>query len=130
MNRRNLSLVVLASGWLLLALSSGLAAAHGNTKPLHGGIVQMVGEMSFELVARPEGVEVYLVDDGEPVGTGGLDAKITIARDGATTEAALVGGGGNRLVGAGVQVPPGSRVTVIVTMKANAARWAAKFTIK
>lgn len=130
MTRRSLSLFALASSWLLLSLSSGPAAAHGNTKPLHGGIVQMVGEMSFELVVRPEGVEVYLVDDGEDVGTGGLDAKITIARDGATTEAPLASGGGNRLVGPGVKAPPGSRVTVIVTMKANAARWAAKFTIK
>lgn len=43
--------------------------------------MQAVGEMSFELVLHPDGVDVYLVDDGEDVGTGGLDAKITITRD-------------------------------------------------
>ncbi len=111
-------------------LSSGVAAAHGNTKPLHGGIVQMVGEMSFELVVRPEGVEVYLVDDGEDVGTEGLAAKLTIVNGGATSEALLAPGGGNRFVGAGVQIPSGARVTVVVTMAANASRWSARFTVK
>ena len=110
-------------------LSSGVAVAHGNTRPLHGGVIQMMGEVSFELVVRPEGVEVYLVDDGEDVGTEGLTAKLTIAHEGATTEAALKPGGGNRFVGQGVKLPGGARVTVIVTLEDNASRWTARFTI-
>jgi hypothetical protein len=118
-----------AAGLVALLLSSDVALAHGNTKPLHGGVIQMMGEVSFELVTRPEGVEVYLVDDGEDVGTGGLTAKLVIAHAGATTEAALAPGGGNRFVAPGVALPSGARVTVIVTMEDNASRWTARFTI-
>ena len=119
----------IAVGLVALLLSSGVAVAHGNTKPLHGGVIQMMGEVSFELVTRPEGVEVYLVDDGEDVGTGGMTAKLVIAHAGAATEAALAPGGGNRFVATGVTLPSGARVTVIVTMEDNASRWTARFTI-
>ena len=119
----------ITAGVVALLLSSGVAVAHGNTKPLHGGVIQMMGEVSFELVTRPDGVEVYLVDDGEDVGTGGMTAKLVIAHGGTTTEAALAPGGGNRFVAPGVTLPSGARVTVIVTMEDNASRWTARFSI-
>jgi hypothetical protein len=118
-----------AAGLVALLLSSSLAVAHGIDKPKHGGTIQMMGEFALELVQRPEGVEVYLVDDGEAVGTGGLAAKLVIAQGGKTTEAALTPGGGNRLVAAGVTLPRGARVTVVVTSADNASRWTANFAI-
>lgn len=63
---------------LVASLASAMVLGHGNTKPLHGGVVQMVGEKSFELVTKPDGAELYVVDDGEDVASAGMTAKLTI----------------------------------------------------
>ena len=47
------------------SLTFDAAQAHGGTQPEHGGVVQLVGDMSFELVAGADGVELYVEDDGE-----------------------------------------------------------------
>jgi hypothetical protein len=39
----------------VLALTISAAHAHGVMKPQHGGIVEMVGHMGFELVRRETG---------------------------------------------------------------------------
>lgn len=122
----------------LLALTLGAAAiaftpaayAHGSTKPKHGGIVQIVGETSFELASKPTGVEVYLLDEGDEIASSGVDARLAIvAADGATSNVALEPAGGNKLVAPGVKIAKGSKVTVLLTDKATQAKTNAKFTI-
>ncbi len=63
---------VLPSFVALLALCAAsvtfnAAHAHGGTQPEHGGIVQLVGDMTFELVVHADGVELYVEDDGDEV---------------------------------------------------------------
>ena len=51
---------------------SGLAFAagghdHGHEhKPLHGGIVTEVKDMDYELVAKPEQIQLFVRDHGKP----------------------------------------------------------------
>jgi hypothetical protein len=51
---------------------SGLAFAagghdHGHEhKPLHGGVVSEVKDMDYELVAKPDLIQLYLRDHGKP----------------------------------------------------------------
>ena len=54
------------------------AYGHGSTEPQHGGVVMIVGEMSFELVTSTDKVELYLLDDGEELDTSTLSAKLKI----------------------------------------------------
>jgi hypothetical protein len=63
---------------------SGLAFAaggheHGHAhKPLHGGVVSEVKDMDYELVARPELIQLHLRDHGKPVDVSKAKAKLTI----------------------------------------------------
>ena len=44
------------------ALAGTSAFAHGAAPARHGGIVQTANDMSFEMVAAPDGAIVYVVD--------------------------------------------------------------------
>lgn len=72
---------------LLSAVSlciSGLALAaggheHGHEhKPLHGGVVSEVKDMDYELVAKPDLIQLHLRDHGKPVDVSKSNAKLTI----------------------------------------------------
>lgn len=120
-----LSVLLLVSASLLTGVSLG----HGNTKPLHGGIVQLVGEMSFELVTKPDGAEVYVVDDGEDVASAEMTAKLTVDVGGTKSEAPLQPGGGNKFEAKGVKIPSGAKVAVLL-IAPDQTKTTARFTIK
>lgn len=123
---------------LLLALSglAGLtvaitADAHGSMKPEHGGLVQMSGETSFELVNAASGVALYLKDDEDPVASSGMTAKLTVtSKAGKTSTVPLAAAGANKFEAKGVKIQPGSKVGVMVVDKATQARSATTFALK
>src|SRR5438132_12751351 len=94
-------------------LPLNLAQAHGGTQPEHGGVVQLVGDMTFELVARADGVELYVEDDGEEVTSADLAAKMTIVNAGAKSDVALTPAAGNKFEAKGVRLAAGAKVTVL-----------------
>ena len=117
--------LVVASGMAL----SGIALGHGSTKPLHGGVVQMVGEQTFELVAKPEGAELYVVDDGEDIDSSQMSAMLTIDAGGKKSEVVMLAAGGNRFVSTGTKIPNGAKV-VVMLVGADQSKTTARFTIK
>jgi hypothetical protein len=106
------------------------AQAHGGTQPEHGGVVQLVGDMSFELVTRPEGVELYVEDDGDEVTSADLAAKLTIVSAGTKSDVTLTPAAGNKFEAKGVNIAPGAKVTVLLTLKDKQSKIAANFAIK
>jgi hypothetical protein len=114
---------------LVLLLASGVVLGHGNTKPLHGGIMQMVGEISFELVTKPDGAELYVVDDGEDVDSAQMTAKLTIDAGGAKSEVPLQAAGGNKFEAKGAKIPSGAKV-VVSLIAADQSKTTARFTTK
>jgi hypothetical protein len=115
---------------LLGTASFNTAQAHGGTQPEHGGVVQLVGDMTFELVARPDGVELYVEDDGEEVNSADLAAKLTIVSAGAKSEVVLAPAAGNKFEAKGVKIASGAKVTALLTLKDKQSKIAANFTIK
>jgi hypothetical protein len=115
---------------LLGTASINTAKAHGGTQPEHGGVVQLVGDMTFELVARPDGVELYVEDDGEEVNSADLAAKLTIVNAGAKSEVVLAPAAGNKFEAKGVKIASGAKVTALLTLKDKQSKIAANFTIK
>ena len=117
---------------LLIFASAGIdvAGAHGGTQPEHGGIVQLVGDMSFELVPAADHVELFVEDDGEEVNSADLAAKLTIVDGSAKSEVALAPAGGNKFEAKGVKIPKGAKVTALLTLKDKQSKIAANFTIK
>lgn len=125
--KKLLSLLLLMS---VASLSfAGMASAHGNTKPQHGGMVQMVGETVFELVMLADKVEVYLEEDGERLDSAGLSGKLIVTSNGAKSEATLEAAGGNKLEAKGAKIASGSKVTVVV-MRKDQSKMSANFTVK
>jgi hypothetical protein len=117
---------------LLLGVASltfDAAQAHGGTQPEHGGVVQLVGDMSFELVARADGVELYVEDDGDEVTSADMAAGLTIVDAGAKSEVKLTPAAGNKFEAHGVKIPRGAKVVVLLTLKDKQSKIAANFTI-
>ena len=118
---------------LVLTLASAtapVARAHGGTQPEHGGIVQLVGDMSFELVPAADRVELWVEDDGEEVNSAELAAKLTVVDGGTKSEVALTPAGGNKFEAKGVKIGKGAKVTALLTLKDKQSKIAANFTIK
>ena len=115
---------------LLAAAPFNEALAHGGTQPEHGGVVQLVGDMTFELVARPDGVELFVEDDGEEINSAEFAAKLTIVNAGAKSEVVLAPATGNKFEAKTVKIAPGSKVTALLTLKDKQSKIAANFTIK
>ena len=115
---------------LLAAAPFNEALAHGGTQPEHGGVVQLVGDMTFELVARPDGVELFVEDDGEEINSAEFAAKLTIVNAGAKSEVVLAPATGNKFEAKAVKIAPGSKVTALLTLKDKQSKIAANFTIK
>ena len=72
-----LSLVV-----ALILSASGTAYAadkHGHDhKPLHGGVVAEVKDVDYELVARPDVLQLHARDHGKALDMNGATAKVTL----------------------------------------------------
>jgi hypothetical protein len=110
-------------------LHVGAVHAHGDAVPRHGGIVQMAGEIKFELVARGDAAELHLDDHGQTMSTAKLTGKLTVMSGGATTEARLEPAGTDRLVARGIKLAKGDKVIALVTMEDKSTS-SARFVIK
>jgi len=110
-------------------LSAGAAWAHGDGVARHGGIVQMAGELKFELVAKADAAELYLDDHGETVPTAKLTGKLTVLSGGAKSEAKLEPAPGDKLVAKGIKLAKGDKVIALVTT-ADQQNNSARFVIK
>lgn len=111
------------------AIAARPAAAHGNDEPQHGGIVQVVGEAVIELVARPDGVDMFLVDDHAAAVAAEYTARIKVLSGGSTQDAVFTAGQGNRFRAAGVKLGPGARAIVTVKRNSTGATSTARFTV-
>lgn len=112
-----------------LAAASFNAVAHGDHRPLHGGIVNEAADLQFELVPHPGGAALYLVDHGKPVATAGMTGKLTVLSGTAKSEAELKPAGDNKLEAAGVTLAPGSKVVASLA-GARAKTVTVRFTVK
>lgn len=68
--------VFLCAGCLCLS-----SLAHGIPKPKHGGIVDVGGEVTFELVRKGSTVTVHVEDHGKPVNTRGAVAELLLGSE-------------------------------------------------
>ncbi len=122
--KKLLTLFVMAA-----ALQVGAAWAHGDDKARHGGLVQMAGEIKFELVAGGEGAEIYLDDHGTTMSTAKLTGKLTVMSGSAKSEAKLEPASGDKLVAKGVKLVKGDKVVALVTMEDKSTS-SARFVVK
>ena len=127
--RYTFSIIVLCA----LSLTSGgvLAhGAHGNDHPLHGGVVKVIGDMSFELVNGDNRIELYLLDDGKMIQSKGMQAILQITTNGVKSELTLTPSGDNRFSIDGKTIAAGAKVLALVTLEDGSSKVGARFTIE
>ncbi|WP_342720840.1 hypothetical protein [Acidovorax sp. FHTAMBA] len=108
----------LTTGALMLALSALVvptAMAHGAAAPVHGGIVQTAADLSFELVATAEGVQIYIQDHGKDADASRFEGKLTVLNGAEKSEAPLKPAGANRLEAKGVSLSKGAKAIAVLT---------------
>ena len=104
--------------FLIVAFVSAqlLAAEHGHSHgPRHGGVAREVGEVTYELVAKPDVMTLYVSDHGKPVPMGDATAEATIYVGNERTTVKLAPVGENTLKAKGsFRTGVGVRVAVTV----------------
>jgi hypothetical protein len=114
----------------LLALNSAGAAddhkghAHEEKKgnvhthaaqPQYGGIVSVVKDINYELVAKADTLTLYITDHDQPINTKNATATMTLLSASDKTEAKLMPAGANKLQAQGAfRIQPGTKAVALV----------------
>lgn len=117
-------LSLIAATTLASALSMPPAFAGGGHDhgPRYGGVVREVQGVSYELLARPDALTLYVSDHGKPIATQGAEAEATIYAGNDKTTVRLQPAGENRMAAKGdFRVGVGVRVTVSTSLPGKAA---------
>lgn len=112
-------LALLAAASLAAALNpspafSGAGHDHG---PKYGGVVRELHNVSYELVAKPDSLALYVSDHGKPVRTQGATAEAVVYAGNEKTTVKLNPAGENRMEARGsFRVGVGVRVVLTATL--------------
>ena len=101
------------------AMLAASAAAHDDTdhKSKYGGVVAVVKDVQYELVAKPDSVTLFIEDHDKKVDTKGGTAKLTLLTGTDKTEITLAPVGANGLEAKGAfKVPAGTKAVATVTL--------------
>lgn len=105
------------------------AAAHPHeAKAQHGGVVAVVKDINYELVATPGELALYVSDHGKPLDLAGATARLTLLSGTQKQEVALAPAGNALRAKGAVSVAPGTKALVSFQPKAGPAA-SARFTL-
>lgn len=88
-----------------------------DAKPTHGGVVSVVNDVNYELVAKPDTMTLYITDHGKPVDTKNASATLTMLSASGKSQVKLTPAGDNTLQAKGnFQVDKGMKAVAVVAM--------------
>jgi len=113
-----------------LALGSLAWAGPGDAthKPMQGGVLATVKDVDYELVAKPDVLQLYVRDHGKPVDVSKTTAKVTLL-SGADKQEVDLKPTGDKLEAKGTfKISPGTKVVaqVISAGKTSSVRFVLK----
>ena len=119
---------------LFLASASAAFAADGHDhghehKPLHGGVVTEVKDMDYELVAKPDVMQLHLRDHGKAVDISKASAKMTLLAGAEKQEVELKPAGDKLEAKGNFKVAAGTKAVVLVSLPGKPAA-TARFVLK
>lgn len=100
-----------------LALSAGaaLAAGEDHHKPQYGGIVVEGKQADFELVAKPDVLQLYLSDHGKKMDHSKASAKVTLLSGKEKQEVTMTPAGDKLEAKGSFKVAAGTKVVAVVS---------------
>jgi hypothetical protein len=118
---------------LTLMLSGAVFAAdkhdHGHEdKPLHGGLVTEIKDVDYELVAKPDVLQLYVRVHGKPVDVSKATAKITLLAGTDKQEVELKPSGDKLEAKGNFKVTAGTKIVAQVNVAGKTAT--ARFVLK
>jgi hypothetical protein len=106
----------------LTFVTSAAVRADGEHKPKYGGVVTVVKDVQYELVAKADSVTLFIEDHGKKVDTKGATGKLTLLTGGEKTEVPLVPMGENGLGARGAfKLPAGTKAVATITLMGKPA---------
>ena len=103
--------------------ASASALADGDHHPKYGGVVAVVKDVQYELVAKPDSIAVFVEDHGKKVDTKGATARLTLLTGGEKTEIALGPSGENGLEAKGVfKTSAGTKVMATIDARVTPSK--------
>jgi hypothetical protein len=117
----------------LLAVAGAAAHAAGDHShghdPKFGGVVVDTRAGDFEIVAKPDTLQIYVSDHGKPMKLDGAKAKVTLLNGTDKTEAELLPAGDKLEAKGSFKVTKGTKGIAVVTL-AGKAPATARFQLK
>ena len=112
-----------------LAFAPLVAAAHDSHTAKHGGITVETKALDFEIVAKPDTVQVYVSDHGKPVKLDGATGKVTLLNGSEKADIALAPAGDKLEAKGAFKVAKGTKGIASVTLAGKPAA-TARFEVK
>lgn len=115
----------------VFAAAGGIASvqAKDDHTPKHGGIFVETKALDFEVVAKPELIQVFVTDHGKAVQLTGAKAKVTLLNGADKTEVELAPAGDKLEAKGNYKVAKGTKGIASVTLAGKPAA-VARFEIK
>jgi hypothetical protein len=104
-------------------------AGHDNHTPQHGGVFVEAKEADYELVAKPDVVQLYVSDHGKPKDLSKASAKLTLLQGAEKQEVELKPADGKLEAKGSFKVGAGTKAVAVVT-NAGKTLGTARFTLK
>jgi len=106
-----------------------IAAGEHDHVPKNGGIVVETKVGDFEIVAKPDLLQIFISDHGKPVSLEGAKAKVTLLNGAEKSEAELVPAGNKLEAKGSFKVTKGTKGIAVLTL-AGKSPATARFEVK
>lgn len=108
----------------------GKAGTHAHeAKPVRGGVVSVVKDINYELVAKPDSLALYVSDHGKPVDLKGASARLTLLSGSERADVALAPAGDRLEATGSFKTGAGTKVAGQVTL-ADGSTAGVRFTLR
>lgn len=122
----NLKTILVAAA---VALAAPAFAQKDDHSAKHGGIFVETKALDFEIVAKPDLIQVYVGDHGKPVKLDGAKGKVTLLNGSEKTEVDLAPAGDKLEAKGAFKVAKGTKGIASVTLAGKSAA-TARFEVK
>jgi hypothetical protein len=98
-------------------------------KPLHGGVVTEAKDVDYELVIKPDVIDIHIRDHGKPIDLTGATAVLTLLVGTEKQEIKLAAAGTKFTVNGKFSAPAGTKAVALITLRGKPAK-SVRFTLK